>query len=877
MLGVPERQIKKKYFKKDNDPLTHSRILVFDTETTTDKYQNLKLGYFKIFHKGLLQHHGLFYDNLTEKEYRILLKYSQDLKIPLYTKDKFIELFYQETYFLKTLCVGFNLPFDLSRLCINFGCARYSQKGGFSFQLSDDKFLPRIRIKQLNGDNYNINFSRSKYNKGNDSFNGYFLEVQRLASIFTDKKRISLKQACEIFNTKTQKLETNEHGKVTKNYIKYLIHDVQATYELYLKIKEEFEKYQIEMPLTKIYSSASMGKQALRQLGINPFTKQNQDFPSELMGNIMSAYFGGRTECKIRKTPIKVSTLDFTSMYPTMTILMGLWECIIADKIDYIEDTENVQALLNKITCKDLTKKELWKSLNVLVELQPNEDILPIRSNYNEYSDIYNVGLNYLKYKENLFYALPDVIASKILSERTPKIKKAIRFIPLGKQKTLKQSKILEFTIDSTKENFIMKLVEERQRIKKYSESLVKENSKKSYLLSLQKALKILVNSTTYGIFVEMNSDKRIGKQEIFSNTNFNCSDKRIEKLGDYFNPIIAVMLTSGSRLLLAMAEKFLISKGYNHAYMDTDSIYTDPKIADELSKYFDSLNPYSFKESLLKIEKINKLLYAISSKRYCLYTLKNGNPIISSYSDENEYKLHGLGHLLNPFSTKNESWHKEIWEDILKLHYGIITEQDIYEKYLKFCAISKLTISTPTIMKKFEILNKNKSINKKIKPFNFVLIGIGNKKKRDVIKPIAPFTKDNQKIIFESFIDYKTGKKCQGIEYWQPLSEIILNYINHKESKSDGDIGTLKRKHLRPQKILYIGKETRNIDKQVLDKSDIQEYHNLRKILDITPEQARKLGIKHRSTLKRIKDKIKQGKKVNLNSSAVIKLLRGS
>ena len=213
-------------------------------------------------------------------------------------------------------------------------------------------------------------------------------------------------------------------------------------------------------------------------------------------------------------------------------------------------------------------------------------------------------------------------------------------------------------------------------------------------------------------------------------------------------------MLTSGSRLLLAMAEKFLISKGYNHAYMDTDSIYTDPKIADELSRYFDSLSPYSFRESLLKIEKRNKLLYAISSKRYCLYTLKNGNPIISSYSDEIEYKLHGLGHLLNPFSTKNESWHKEIWEDILKLHHGIITEQDIYEKYSKFYAISKLTISTPTIMKKFEILNKNKPINKKIKPFNFVLIGIGNKKKRDVIKPIAPFTKDNQKIVFESFID---------------------------------------------------------------------------------------------------------------------------
>jgi len=50
------------YFKKPNDPLIHDRVLVFDTETTTDQYQNFKIGYFQIYQDNYLQHNGLIYD-----------------------------------------------------------------------------------------------------------------------------------------------------------------------------------------------------------------------------------------------------------------------------------------------------------------------------------------------------------------------------------------------------------------------------------------------------------------------------------------------------------------------------------------------------------------------------------------------------------------------------------------------------------------------------------------------------------------------------------------------------------------------------------------------------------------------------------------------
>ena len=55
--------------------LDFDRILVFDTETTTDLYQNLKFGYFKIYQNNVLDYHGLFYDvkPLKNNEYEIVV------------------------------------------------------------------------------------------------------------------------------------------------------------------------------------------------------------------------------------------------------------------------------------------------------------------------------------------------------------------------------------------------------------------------------------------------------------------------------------------------------------------------------------------------------------------------------------------------------------------------------------------------------------------------------------------------------------------------------------------------------------------------------------------------------------------------------------
>jgi len=109
-------------------------------------------------------------------------------------------------------------------------------------------------------------------------------------------------------------------------------------------------------------------------------------------------------------------------------------------------------------------------------------------------------------------------------------------------------------------------------------------------------------------------------------------------------------------------------------------------------------------------------------------------------------------------------------------------------------------------------------------------------------------------------------------------LSRTIIEYANHPESKFDGDIGVLERKHIVADSVIYIGKEANNIDEQALDVKKAQEFINEKAvydfILNLTPERARQLGIKHRSALAYLKKKAKE-EDLNFESRNVKKLLQ--
>ena len=854
-------------------PTTHDRVLVFDTETTTDHYQNLKIGYFKLYQSGYLQSHGLFYDPamLDERETQILKTFSQNEGIPLYEVPVFIEtVFYPEVFKHRALCVGFNLAFDLSRLAYDVGQSRKQNLGGFTLHLSPKQWNPPIIIKKL-GSSHAMKFSTMIGNQLTGYFPGYFLDVQTLAEVLLKEERISLARTCVVLNTPHQKMDGGEHGRVTSKYVEYNICDVVCTYEVYTRLIEELDRYDIDIPPTKIFSSASLGKRVLQQLGIKSFLECQPDFPPEITGHIMTAYYGGRTECKIRKTPTPVTGLDFTSMYPSVTMLMGLWRYIIAQSVETKEVTEEIRALVSEITLSSLLDRELWKGLVVLVKVQPDEDIFPVRADYKGDRRMFNVGINCITSETPLWYALPDVIASKILTGKAPKIIEAIRFTPKGIQEGLIPSEILGISIDPAKDNLIQVLVEERQKIKQQMKETPKTDPAYSQLSSREHAMKILVNAMSYGIFIELNKESGKTTFDVYGLTRFTPDESYFEEPGHYFHPMLGVVITAGSRMFLAMAEAKTRELGADHAYMDTDSIFVPPEHAQTVAGFFQPLNPYRVDIPLLKIDKADLIFYGVSSKRYVLYHYTNNKIEIA------DFKLHGLGHLTNPFPGTKGHWQEEIWHDLLMLHYKQISPEEIEQKYGNLYALHRLTISTYHVYHRFHSLNAGKEWRAQIKPFNFYNIGFQMKEEGGrMVKPLAPYSKAPQKLVHEPFIDYETGTIKQGAHYFKPLSRTILQYVDHPEHKYKGNVGLLTRRKINVDGILIIGKEANKIEDQPLFVTDAQIFKDkqeiARKILALRQCDAEKAGV-DRKTFQRIKERIRGGE-INIDTPALKRLI---
>ena len=114
---------------------------------------------------------------------------------------------------------------------------------------------------------------------------------------------------------------------------------------------------------------------------------------------------------------------------------------------------------------------------------------------YNEKSK--NIGLNYLVSDKPIWYAGPDLVASKILKGKAPKILKAVRMVPYGKQSGLKSTNLGGMVeIDPNKDDFYRKVIEQR--------IFYQETNK-----PLANFLKVVANSGSYGLFVQVDTERK--------------------------------------------------------------------------------------------------------------------------------------------------------------------------------------------------------------------------------------------------------------------------------------------------------------------------------------------------------------------------------
>ena len=120
------------------------------------------------------------------------------------------------------------------------------------------------------------------------------------------------------------------------------------------------------------------------------------------------------------------------------------------------------------------------------------------------------MGVNPLTSSAPLWYAIPDLLASALLTGKPPKVLRAFRLAPKGKQRGLKPVRLRgEVEVDPKREDFLRTVIEARQRIKR-ERDLSSEERERSQLF-----LKILANAGSYGVFVEMNRKQAPGDELI--------------------------------------------------------------------------------------------------------------------------------------------------------------------------------------------------------------------------------------------------------------------------------------------------------------------------------------------------------------------------
>ncbi len=853
--------------------------LIFDTETLSNETQQLRFGTFQLLQNGRLEEKGIFYGEVEPAELEVLRTVAPKHGCELYRAYEFThKIFLASAFKAGALVVGFNLPFDLSRLAISHADARLVRGGrskeeiaagaplkkpdrfmvgGFTFRLSPFDNQPNLRVKHQNSRSAFFNFaqpalqeaggSRRRKRQKLEFERGNFLDLKTLAAALTSTLH-SLSSLAKYLGVKHKGEFKDFDHPIDAEFIEYAINDTEVTKQCYEELVRRYAEHSLKRtPPQRIHSEASLGKAYLEQMGIRPWREVQGDFDPELIGVIMSSYFGGRAEVHIRRTTVPALYCDFASMYPTVCTLMGLWRFVIAEGTERDDATEETRAFLDFLQLKDLQNQDAWKKLITLVQVLPEADIFPVRARYApklegglKSNDMPTIGLNYLSADRPLWFTLADCAASKLLTGKAPKVVRAIKFKPLPPQEGLKGVSVAgnaEFCVEPSIDDFYKRIIELRRRVKTrsaHAERRDPDSQETKNLEMEQLALKILANATSYGIFIELNVEDTDPEGQ--SCAIYTSQGKRTVKVskreqpGRFYHPLLGTLITGAARLMLALTERLAIDNGLNWAFCDTDSMAfanTAKLDFDEFARrvrdvrsWFQRLNPYERDEankqvSILEMEKENfsedrpKPLYcfAISAKRYALFNLDSANrPIIRKAS------AHGLGHYVAPYGNEEENraerpngvrpWEEDIWKAIITSALRDYPNEANYNyrPEMNEPARSQCTATRPAVLDWFKRFNEGLPYAKQVKPFNFMLSFYAKHQEDlttedesisgqnlDSLRPVAPYSRDLEKALARVFNRNGDPAKLAPREWLRTVSDVLRHYHLQPEYKFSG------------------------------------------------------------------------------------------
>ena len=709
---------------------------------------------------------------------------------------EFLNIFHKEAVRPRCLIAGYNVNFDLSRLAYRVGDARSKMyRGGFSFMFWPDLsgkynhclYHPKLFTKALGQKSTLIKFSTFKLGENVNKYSTPRCRLLDLTQFCGTLIGVAgLDKVADALGLDVNKKRISGHGIINQNYVRYNRQDTLITAQAAFEVLKRFDRHPVSRahfppgPLTedKVFSGASIAKGYLKTMGITPRMKLQPNFSTKALAVAMEAYSGGRAESRIWNLKTPVAPLDIVSEYPTIMGLQDIWDLIIAEKVRVVRCVRDIRKLIKNITLDDLYNPETWKQFNGFARIKPDGETLPVKVKFPG-SGSWKLGNSpYYIDDGSQWFAIADLAAAKI---RTPEIKieilEAFRLIPDGIQEGLKS---VEFggslAIDPQEDDFFIKIVEERARIK---QGLTPYKGKPAAELeALSTSLKIMAVSGSYGIFVETNPQALPSLQTV--EVELMSSDSNIDSLTVtthnpeksglfYFSPF-GSLITAGGRLLLAILQVEVENRGASYALCDTDGmcvtykkgggeiempgidrpiVLLNDEQLDEIIERFDSMSPYDPDIIPHLIKKEYKkdwplFAFSIGPKRYGLFN-SSGKAIIISES--------ALGGIISPTGEDKSIWMRTWWECIVSGDSLPFADVPLMRRY---------TIKSWEFYKRVSLLNEGLTYQQQIKPYNFLLMASPDPftPSKNAGPLIAPFETDPNLWLTLPWLNLHTGRK---------------------------------------------------------------------------------------------------------------------
>jgi hypothetical protein len=784
-----------------------NQVLVLDTETTTDTKQELRFGIAREYDLGRLCRTIVVTGQLTEAEAKTVSAWARFHEAEVLPVERFVtEVFLPLADDMRAVVVGFNLPFDLSRIAADWGPKeRIGDKEAWTLHLvpwSNPKapYLPKIRVQRADSTKGFINFTGTKGRLR--KYRGAFVDLRTFVHVLTGEKH-KLETAGVAFGCSLKKTKQDYRARVTPRFLDYCLNDVALTVELYEKCLDRYRQFGLTEHPSRLFSPASLAKAALKARGIAPPMLRAKE-----TGRIMAGFYAGKVECRIvgREAP-DVAVLDFTSQFPSLYCLLGADRFLTAERIRTHDSTGEVRTWIETLTVADLLRPETWSDSRMwsLCEVEAGGELLPIRSTYSDDpSKPATIGWNHVTTEsgETLPYLVPDLIAAKLLSGKVPHIVHATTFSPIGRQR-VGPLKVLGVEV-APQDDLVRALSEARIR--------EKQEQTPGWEARAQ-GLKILSNALAYGITVEVNRKRKASVSTVYglSEEPFEFEDTETEEPGKDYFPLLGATLTSASHLLQALADSVVVSLGGEGVYCDTDSVFVTPsRIAPEVTRAFDSLNPYSRPVHFLKDETEAKApraeypmgspdaqprFFGLSCKRYCLFARdRNGRPHVFRTGKEKGASDHGLGSFEVPGERRD--FIAKVWEAVIE--DGLRAA----DPFTGIPATSPFALSSPQLLPRVRKLVP-------IRPFSFLTARL--------LEPGPDRTADRSELI--AFIlpsDLAAREALMHLPRQRSWGSVIASFAEHRDRKCTVDAGgrmVRRRVLVRRSRIAGLGKEANRIE----------------------------------------------------------------